>query len=120
MLRRAGAKADVLKLAELFRCRACNDTMRAKHPRPSRYAGDCSFNVSVISDVFTVLDVDGRPRRTLNILREGTCFQVVAYIGPGISVPSSRFVLNAFLSSWASWAGMPQRIWTDRGKEFVG
>ena len=78
MLRRAGAKAEVLKWAELFKCQACQDTMKAKHPRPTRFADDFAFNIQVSTDVFTVHDIAGAPHHMLNLMCEGTCYQVVA------------------------------------------
>ena len=118
MLRRAGAKPEVLKWAELHRCQACGDTMRAKHPRPTRYAGDFAFNVVLSLDTLTIHDIDGDPHHMLNIVCEGTCFQVVAYLFTGQGIPSARLVMQTFLSCWSSWAGMPQRIWCARGKEY--
>ena len=73
MLRRAGAKAEVLKWAELFKCQACQDTMKAKHPRPTRFADDFAFNIQVSTDVFTVHDIAGAPHHMLNLICEGAC-----------------------------------------------
>ncbi len=94
--------------------------MKKKHPKPTCYADDYVFNISVSTDVFTVRDVVGTPRHMLNILCEGTCFQAVAYQGLGIGIPSAEKVLRAFSQVWSSWAGLPQRLWTDRSKEFMG
>ena len=35
-------------------------------------------------------------------------------------MPSAARVLRTFASTWSSWAGLPQKLWTDRGKEFMG
>ena len=94
--------------------------MRAARPRPTRYAGDFAFNVVLSLDTLTIHDIDGDPHHMLNIVCEGTCFQVVAYLFTGQGIPSARLVMRTFLSCWSSWAGMPQRIWCDRGKEFMG
>ena len=51
MLRRAGAKPEVLKYAEFFKCQSCQDTMRKQHPRPTRYMCEYVFNVTVSADV---------------------------------------------------------------------
>ena len=80
VLRRAGAKPEVLKFVDLFRCQACQDSLRKKHPRPTRYADDYTFNNLVSADVLTVHDTNGVPYHMLNIICEGTCFQVVAYL----------------------------------------
>jgi hypothetical protein len=73
MLRRAGAKAEVLKWAELFKCQACQDTMKAKHPRPTRFADDFAFNIQVSTDVFTVHDIAGAPHHLRGHLLPGRC-----------------------------------------------
>ena len=109
MLRRAGAKPEVLKFVDLFRCQACQDSLRKKHPRPTRYADDYTFNNLVSADVLTVHDINGVPYHMLNIICEGTCFQVVAYLGSGVGLPSAARVLRTFASTWSSWAGLPQK-----------
>ena len=56
----------------------------------------------------------------LNIVCEGTTYQVCVLFGPGFGIPSASKVTEVFCMVWASWVGMPEHIWTDRGKEFMG
>eukprot|EP00969_Alexandrium_andersonii_P055825 2460479-Alexandrium_andersonii.AAC.1 len=37
----------------------------------------------------------------------------------GTGSPKSSLVLDTFLSCWTSWAGLPQSIFVDRGREFA-
>ena len=37
----------------------------------------------------------------------------------GQGVPSAKMVLDYFTTTWTSWAGWPQIVRVDRGKEFM-
>ena len=61
MLRRAGAKPEVLRLVALFLCQVCQDTMNGKHPRPTRYEGNFTLSVTISVDCCTIHDASGIP-----------------------------------------------------------
>ena len=44
MLRRSGAKAEVIKACNSFKCQACGDALRAKLPRPVKFVDNYTFN----------------------------------------------------------------------------
>ena len=51
----------------------------------------------------------------LNIVDQGTNFQIVWYLRPGFGQPSSSECLKAFQQAWTNWAGWPKKVVTDRG-----
>ena len=73
------------------------------------------FNHEVGVDVLDLHDADGDSHLFLNIVGQGTNFQIVWYLCPGAGVPSSRLCLQAFMQAWVSWAGWPTSIVTDKG-----
>ena len=120
LLRRAGARPDVIKAVPLLNCQACGDRLRAKQPRPVRHADCTTFNHKISVDTVTVHDVDGYPYHFLNIVCEATGFQVMAYLNAGTGVPSASLMVRSFATSWSSWAGLPSELFCDRGKENQG
>ena len=51
----------------------------------------------------------------LNIVDQGTNFQVVVHLLQGTGVPSSKVCADAFMLHWVSWAGWPKEVVVDRG-----
>ena len=119
ILRRQGAKAEVIKAASLMSCDACGDTMRQKRPRPVKLPPRYQFNFHLQADVFYAKDNRGRNLGFLNIICDATSFQVVACLGEVSGTPASQVVLQHFLACWTSWAGLPHSLQVDRGKEFM-
>jgi len=95
LLRRAGARPDVIKAVPLLNCQACGDRLRAKQPRPVRHADCTTFNHKISVDTVTVHDVDGYPYHFLNIVCEATGFQVMAYLNAGTGVPSASLMVRS-------------------------
>ena len=73
------------------------------------------FNHEVGVDVLDLHDYEGKSHLFLNIVDQGTNFQIVWYLCPGAGVPSSRLCAQAFMQAWVSWAGWPKNVVTDRG-----
>ena len=119
ILRRQGAKAEVIKAASLMSCDACGDTMRQKRPRPVKLPPRYQFNFHLQADVFYAKDNRGVNLGFLNIICDATSFQVVACLGEVSGTPASQVVLQHFLACWSSWAGLPHSLQVDRGKEFM-
>ena len=70
-------------------------------------------------DTMTIHNIKGVSYTILNMLCEGTCFQVCALLESQRGVAPSDQCMRAFAYCRASWAGMPQRLWRDRGTEFL-
>ena len=118
LLRRAGALKDVVRAAGLLSCTVCLNFQKIKAARVSRLQEVYEFNVRVLLDTIFIHDVTGSIFVALNIVCDGTTFQVVVPLGAGQGVPGSDLVRRAFMLAWVSWAGMPKQVFTDRGKEF--
>ena len=80
MLRRPGAKAEVIKACNSFKCQACGDVLRAKLPRPVKFVDNYPFNNVLFVDTLTIYNIKGVSYTILNMLCEDTCFQVCALL----------------------------------------
>eukprot|EP00959_Pyramimonas_sp_CCMP1952_P049251 1028967-Pyramimonas_sp.AAC.1 len=70
-------------------------------------------------DTLFAHDATGGTRAFLNIACDGARFQAVWYLHKGARAPSAKVALDMFLMVWCSWAGLPQSLFVDRGKEFA-
>ena len=115
-MRRRGAKKEVLQAIEFFSSDACGDSVRRRAPRPASLPGRYVFNYAIQLDTFHAFDVTGQPVLSLNIISEGTSFQVVVPMGPSRGSLTSRMTTRTFLFCWTSWAGYPEKVTVDLGK----
>ena len=119
ILRRQGAKPEVVRAAGLMACDACGELIRQKRPKPVRMPSAYVFNQHILADTFYAKNSQGKSLAFLNILCDATGFQVVSCLGELTGTPSSGIVLRHFLTSWSSWAGLPHSLQVDRGKEYM-
>ena len=119
ILRRQGAKPEVVRAAGLMVCDACGESIRQKRPKPVRMPSAYVFNQHILADTFYAKNSQGKSLAFLNILCDATGFQVVSCLGELTGTPSSGIVLRHFLTSWSSWAGLPHSLQVDRGKEYM-
>ena len=119
ILRRQGAKPEVVRAAGLMACDACGESIRQKRPKPVRMPSAYVFNQHILADTFYAKNSQGKSLAFLNILCDATGFQVVSCLGELTGTPSSGIVLRHFLTSWSSWAGLPHSLQVDRGKEYM-
>ena len=99
-----------------FSCDACGDSVQSRAPRPGCLPGRYVFNYAIKLDTFHAYDVTKQPAFFfLNIICEGTSFQVVVPMGPARGSPATR----PFLLCWTSWADNPERVTVDLGKEWM-
>ena len=119
ILRRQQARPEALRAAALLSCDSCGESIRRRRPKPVRLPGDYTFNAHLSLDVFYCRDAENKQFSFLNIIDEGTSFQVVTCLGESQGPPASRAVLRHFLTAWSSWAGLPRSIQVDRGREFL-
>ena len=54
-------------------------------------------------------------RDSLNIVCQGTDFQMVVFLKKGHGTPSSKLCAEKFMTHWVSWAGWPTEVKVDRG-----
>ena len=115
ILKAGKAPKEYIDAADDLRCDACEVTAHnpptAKSAPPKPYL----FNYEVGVDVLDLHDYEGKSHLMLNIVDQGTNFQIVWYLCPGAGVPSSRLCAQSFMQAWVSWAGWPQNAVTDRG-----
>ena len=120
-LRMSKASDTAVKATRLFRCEDCPRMHEhPKEPRPSKVPAVHDFNVQIGLDVFSESDAQGHQWSWLNILCQGTTFQVCALLPDTNQNPTGACLLEAFNSHWCSWAGFPERgIVCDRAKYFL-
>ena len=58
---------------------------------------------------------DGNTYLFLNIVCQGTDFQMVVFLKKGHGTPSSKLCAEKFMTHWVSWAGWPTEVKVDRG-----
>ena len=119
ILRRQNAKPEALRAASLLSCDSCGESIRRRRPKPVRLPGSYVFNSHLQLDVMYCRDAKNVQFAFLNIIDEGTSFQVVTCLGEVHGPPASKAILRHFLTSWSSWAGLPRTIQVDRGREFM-
>ena len=119
-LRISRASTMALKACRLFRCADCPRLKVPKLPRPSKLPVADEFNTHVGVDIISEKDSTGQSWQWLNILCQGTSFQVCILLGDTNMNPTGKAVLAAFHQGWTSWAGFPEvGVIADRAKYFL-
>ena len=109
-----------LKACRLFRCPTCPRLLEPKLPRPSKLARVAEFNVVVGMDVLNEKDAGGDEWTWLNIVDQGTSFQVCCLLSDTLHNRMSADIIQAFEVGWVGWAGMPERgVILDRATYFL-
>ena len=107
ILRASNAPKDYIDARDKLRCDACEVTADAKQTSKSSGPKPYVFNHEVGIDVLELHDYQGQCHMLLNIVDQGTNFQIVWYLRPGYGQPSSSECLKAFQQAWTNWAGWP-------------
>eukprot|EP00435_Cladocopium_sp_Y103_P025818 s3297_g6.t1 len=119
-MRLSRASEVAIRACRLFRCPDCPRIQQPKKPRPSKLPLTEEFNVEIGLDLLHEKDANGHLWSWLNVLCQGTTFQICILLPDTNYNPSSSDVLQAFEQGWTSWAGYPERgIFTDRAKYFL-
>ena len=119
-LRISRASETAIKAVRLFRCEDCPRLQEPKLPRPSKLPVTEDFNVQLGLDVLEVKDADNKSWSFLNILCQGTTYQICTLLGETHKNPTGKQIVEAFTSGWLQWAGFPERgVMTDRAKPFL-
>ncbi|CAJ1448790.1 unnamed protein product, partial [Effrenium voratum] len=119
ILRRQKIRPEAIKAVDYMPSDACGDSVRKKRPKPVRLPSAYKFNHHILVDVFHAYDIMNNQYGFLNMIDDGTNFQVVSCLGQSRGPPASQAILRHFLSTWSSWAGLPRSLQCDRGKEFL-
>ena len=119
-LRISKASETAIKACRLFKCIDCPKLDKPRQARPSKLPMTDEFNVQLGLDVFEAKDAGGYTWTFLNILCQGTTFQVCALLSSTHRNPRGKDVLAALHSHWLGWAGYPERgVITDRARYFL-
>ena len=115
VLRGAGASDEFINAAKVFKCETCRVSDEGTKTHPVSAPPPYEFNHTVSVDVFETADSTGQKYSWLNIVDNGTCYQVVTLVKVGGGQPSSAKCLKKFMAHWASPFGWPKIISHDRG-----
>ena len=115
VLRGAGASDELINAAKVFKCETCRVSDEGTKTHPVSAPPPYEFNHTVSVDVFETADSTGQKYSWLNIVDNGTCYQVVTLVKVGGGQPSSAKCLKKFMAHWASPFGWPKIISHDRG-----
>ena len=121
VLRAARAKPDVIAAAGVLWCSVCAATARPPSVRVARLpTTPYEFNYLVQCDCFEEYTCTGRRITFLNMICDGTTFQMCVPVRLGGGTPTGAALVQCLLSRWVSWAGWPQRLWADQAKNNCG
>ena len=115
VLRGAGASDELINAAKVFKCETCGVSDEGTKTHPVSAPPLYEFNHTVSVDVFETADSTGQKYSWLNIVDNGTCYQVVTLVRVGGGQPSSAKCLKKFMAHWASPFEWPKIISHDRG-----
>ena len=107
---------EVLVLARRLRCATCERTKRPLPPRPTSLKSTPAFNTKLSLDFVYLHDKDDTKFNYLHILDPAGGFNVFALVKS--REPLDAF--EAFVTSWANWAGFPDYMRLDRDGSFEG
>ena len=113
--RKIAEDEDYIKAAEYLRCDDCEKIYKPKQTSKTAPPKPYMFNYEVGVDVLDLHDCEGNVYQFLNIVCQGTDFQLVIYLKKGHGTPSSRLCAEKFMTHWVSWAGWPTEVKVDRG-----
>ena len=114
ILKGAKAEPELIAACKDFKCDACAVSHEGDRTHPVAAPPRFEFNHTVIVDVFETHDDENGRHSWLSIVCSGTCYHQVVHIEQG-GQPSSGKCLEKFSQYWASWAGFPKVVTTDRG-----
>jgi len=117
IMRTAKCHPDHIAYARFMTCPTCaRRQIPCRMPRGSMQYRPTRFNAVVGMDLKEVHDSNGKSFYCLNILDLATSFNVIVLL-PN---KSASEVAAAYKWAWLTWAGIPDKIVTDKGREFFG
>ncbi|CAK0817731.1 unnamed protein product, partial [Prorocentrum cordatum] len=115
-LRFEGAKSAAVQAVEGLICGVHRSQQRPSARRPAHLHFVQDFGDDVGFDCFELKDVDGKSYLYFSIVDLATTFHVATLIGRH----TSQDFATAFERCWASWAGVPDRVYFDMERGFGG
>lgn len=106
-MRVSRASEVAIRACRLFRCKDCPRIQLPKHPRPSKLPLTEEFNVQIGVDVFQEKDANGHSWSWLNVLCQGTAFQICVLFEDTSFNPTAAAALRALETGRAG-----QTIWS--------
>ena len=117
VLRAARAAPEVIAAAGTLWCSVCATTARPPSKRVARLpTTPYEFNYLVQIDCFEEYTCTGRRITFLNIICDGTTFQVCVPVRYGGGTPTGETLAQSLATRWISWAGWPQRLYADQAR----
>ena len=102
ILKAAQAPKEYVDAVDNLRCEACDATAPNPQTKKSAPPKPYVFNHDVGVDLLDLHDADGNSHLFLNIVCQGTNFQIVWYLCPRAGVASSRLCVQAFMQASSS------------------
>ena len=78
------------------------------------------FNYMIHMDALEEYTASGKRVGSLNVVCDGTGFQMVSVIRIGGGNPTGQEIYTNFERSWVSWAGDPYRAFMDQARNNLG
>lgn len=115
LFRGARVPPGLIKAVKNYRCNDCTETDQTanalKFKMPSTYV----FNYNAILDVLYLGNTEGTTFGFLSIVCARTAFHASPFVCTEKGNPPSSKCLSTFQSHWATRAGWPVFVYTDRG-----
>ena len=115
MLKSAGASNKALEIAKRLTCSVCDVHKPYPSHAVSKHKRADGFNQQLNMDTFELPIYQGKTIKMLNMLCEGTGYQICVPLWKGAN---SKQVRKSYRKWWKRWAGSPLKVFTDGGTEF--
>ena len=117
LMKTARCSEDLIAYARHMKCPTCaRRNAPGRMPRVTTPYRPTRFNSIVGMDLKEIKDSKGTSYYCLNILDLATTFNVFVLLPNKTSLA----VAKAYQHFWLNWAGVPDKVVTDKGKEFYG
>lgn len=108
------AAEHIIDAAREFVCDACVESSQVRHQRPAKLHDPKEFNEMVGADCFYWTGKAGFQVMVFHTIDESSLF----HLGRRLENCHLEHVLPAWSDMWFSWAGSPQKVYTDPAGEF--
>ena len=108
------AADHIIEAAREFVCDACVESMQVRHQRPAKLHDPKEFNEMIGADCFFWTGKSGFQVMVFHTIDESSLF----HLGRRLENRHLEHVLPAWSDMWFSWAGTPQKVYTDPAGEF--
>ena len=109
-----GADQRIVEAALEYVCDACVESVGKKHQRPAKLHDPLEFNQLVGVDGFFWSGKQGFQVHVFHCIDEASLF----HLGRRLKTRNPDHTMNIWNEFWTSWAGNPQRLYSDPAGEF--